>query len=460
MVGSMSNHIDFQPLDALIQAAMARLQVPGAAVGVINGDQIHTAGFGVTNINHPLLIDADTLFQVGSITKTFTGTAAMRLVEIGKLDLDTPLRAYLPGLELADETTAARVTMRHLLTHTPGWQTDYFFDPGSNDDALAQYIAGMKSLPQITPVGEVWAYNSPGINLAGRVIEVLSGKIYEKAIHDLVLAPLGMHRSFFFAEDVITHRVAAGHYLRGEAGLQVNPAWAIPRSMHPSGGLVTTVNDMLHYLRFHLGLGSQMENAPLLSPASLTLMQSPLVKAGGKADACGLNWMLKELRGGRLVRHGGGTSGQWSECLMVPELSFALLLLTNAEAGDILNNEVSRWALQHFTQLEEATLDIYTPSEQTLIAYSGFYDTAFATVDLKVQHGELVAQVTYKCGFPTPDAPPPPKVPPVRCAFYKDDRMVVIDAPLQGYRGEFIAATGGGPAWLRFNGRLYVRQNK
>jgi hypothetical protein len=145
---------------------------------------------------------------------------------------------------------------------------------------------------------------------------------------------------------------------------------------------------------------------------------------------------------------------------MVPELGFALLLLTNAEAGDILNNEVSRWALQHYVHLEEPPLDFCAPPEATLIAYRGFYDTAFATVDLKVQHGELVAQVTYKSGFPTPDAPPPPKVPPVRCAFYKDDRMVVIDAPLQGYRGEFITASGGSPTWLRFNGRLYVRKNK
>jgi CubicO group peptidase (beta-lactamase class C family) len=105
--------------------AMQRLRVPGVAVGVLHNGQEHVAGFGVTSVEHPLPVNADTLFQIGSITKTFVGTAAMRLVEMGKLGLDVPVRAYLPDLRLASEQVASKVTLRHLFTHTGGWVGDY-----------------------------------------------------------------------------------------------------------------------------------------------------------------------------------------------------------------------------------------------------------------------------------------------------------------------------------------------
>ena len=107
---------------------MEETQTPGVAVGLLHEGEEHVAGFGVTSLENPLEVTPDTLFQIGSITKTFTGTAAMRLVERGELDLDAPVRTYLPGLKLSDEDVAARVTMRHLLTHTGGWIGDYFDD--------------------------------------------------------------------------------------------------------------------------------------------------------------------------------------------------------------------------------------------------------------------------------------------------------------------------------------------
>ncbi len=444
---------DFALFDEALAAAMERLGVPGAAAGLIYGGSEHVVGLGVTSIEHPLPVDGDTLFQVGSITKTVTGTAVMRLVELGLLELDAPVRTYLPELRLADEGTVARLTLRHLLTHTAGWQSDYFYNAGSDADALARYVARMSELPQLTPVGTVWAYNSPGLSLAGRVIEVVTGQSYEAAIRELVLAPLGMARSCFTAEEAITHRVVAGHYARGGEALAVVHAWAIPRALRPSGGLVTTVHDMLRYLRLHLGGGPR-----LLAPESLALMQAAQVQAGGKADACGLTWMLKDLDGGRIVRHGGGTSGQWSECLLAPERGFGLILLTNAEAGEALNDETSRWALRRYLGMEEPALTPLSLPESELAAYAGRYEAAFATVDLSVHDGELIAQVTYRSGFPTKDSPPPPLVPPVRCTFYRPDRMVVTEPPLQGYRGEFLRGVQGEVEWMRFNGRIYVKR--
>ena len=107
-----------------VRAAMEETQTPGVAVGLLQDGTEEAAGFGITSTENPLEVTPDTLFQIGSITKTFTGTAAMRLVEEGKLDLDAPVREYLSGLKLSDESVAERVTTRHLLTHTGGWIGD------------------------------------------------------------------------------------------------------------------------------------------------------------------------------------------------------------------------------------------------------------------------------------------------------------------------------------------------
>ena len=120
----------FRDLDERIEAAMARYHVPGVAVGVFWQGREHLKGFGVTNIDHPLPVDAETLFRIGSTTKTFTATAMMCLVEQGKVDLAAPARRYLPDLELADEAAAASVTVRQLLNHSAGWMGDDYGDFG------------------------------------------------------------------------------------------------------------------------------------------------------------------------------------------------------------------------------------------------------------------------------------------------------------------------------------------
>ena len=234
----------FAELGRRVTAGMERLRVPGVAVGVLYDGHEYTAGFGVTSLENPLPVTDTTLFQIGSTSKTITATAAMRLVERGKLDLDTPIRAYLPDLRLRDESVAANVTLKHLFTHTGGWVGDYFDDMGWGDDALAKIVAKMADLPQIMPLGAVWSYNNSGFYIAGRVIEVVTGQPFETVVHDLVLAPLGMNQSLFFAHDVITHRFAVGHQLRDDQVVVARP-WALPRTAHPAGGISSTVRDQL-----------------------------------------------------------------------------------------------------------------------------------------------------------------------------------------------------------------------
>src|SRR4051794_35077521 len=166
-----------------------RLEVPGVAAGVlVDGDEEH-AFHGVTSVENPLPVDGSTLFQFGSTGKTYTATAMLRLVEQGRVDLDAPVRTYVPELRLKDEDVAAKVTVLQLFNHTAGWQGDLMDSTGEGDDALEKYVAKMADLEQTTPLGATVSYNNASLSLAGRIIEKLTGTTYEQAIRDLLFHP-------------------------------------------------------------------------------------------------------------------------------------------------------------------------------------------------------------------------------------------------------------------------------
>src|SRR5262245_43338761 len=130
-VTPVSTETHFQKLSAQIKQDMQRLQIPGVAAAVWHEGQEHSDGFGVTSVENPLPVTADALLQVGSISKTFTGTMLMHLAEKGKVKLDAPVKRYLKDLKLRDKDVEKRVTIRHLLTHMGGWVGDYFNDFGT-----------------------------------------------------------------------------------------------------------------------------------------------------------------------------------------------------------------------------------------------------------------------------------------------------------------------------------------
>jgi len=146
-------------------------EVPGVAAGIFLAGEEHYAFHGVTSVENPLPVGESTLFGIGSTGKTFTATAIMRLVEEGRVDLNAPVRKYIPELKLKDEKVAREVTVLHLLNHTAGWQGDFFADTGQGDDALARFVERMSELEQEAPLGSAMSYNNASLSLAGRVIE-------------------------------------------------------------------------------------------------------------------------------------------------------------------------------------------------------------------------------------------------------------------------------------------------
>src|SRR5262245_21830579 len=249
---NMSN----RTLSDFVAATARGFAIPGVAVGVwASGRELH-ACHGVTSLANPLPVDPDTLFVLGSVTKTCTATALTRLVAQGRVALDAPVRRYVPELRLADEPAAATVTVLNLLNHTAGLDWGLIADTGEGDDALASYVARMAELRLIAPPGTRASYSQAGYNLAGRIVEKVTGLPFERAVASLVLDPVGMAHSFFARDDVMTRRYAVGHN-RGEDGaLSIARLWRRSRGDNPGGGLASSVADQLRWARFHLGDGA------------------------------------------------------------------------------------------------------------------------------------------------------------------------------------------------------------
>lgn len=444
-------------LREFVKEAMTHYHVPGVAVGVLHDGAIEAAGFGVTNVDHPLEVNARTLFQIGSTSKTFCGTAAMRLVEQGKLDLDAPLRTYLPDLTLRDADVAAQVTMRHALGHAGGWVGDYFEDLSDGDDALARYVAKMAELPQQAPMKTIYSYNNAGFGLAGRVIEVVTGQPYETALQNLVLDPLGLTHTYFFAKNVITDRFAVGHINVNGTTPVVARDWQLPRTANAAGGLISDVGDQLAYARFHMGDGMAADGTRVLSAAGLAEMQRPWFTKGHEGEM-GVTWHIEQVGGVRIVRHGGATVGQMSAFQMAPDRQFAITVLTNANRGVELHGAVVRWALQQYLGVAAPEPAQIPMAADALAPYAGRYAAALNEVVLTVGGDTLMMQHLPKAGLSKQatemSLPPPPS----RLTFIGDDYVMALDEPFTGNRGEFLRGPDGAIVWLRMGGRIAKRQ--
>ncbi|MFI6600196.1 serine hydrolase domain-containing protein [Nonomuraea sp. NPDC050536] len=367
---------DLNHLQSLLDNEAESLHVPGAAVGVLFDGAEHVLTTGVTSVDAPAPVTGDTLFQIGSTTKTVTATAIMHLVERGRLDLDGRVRQYLPGFRLADEQAADRLTVRHLLTHTGGFLGD--IDDGDSWDtsALAASIRTYDRLPQLFPPGALASYNNAGFRLLGRIIEVVYGEPYESAVRRIVLEPLGMNDSFFFPWEVATRPHAVGHAVR-EEGPQVAHTWGLFREGMAEGGLVSSVRDQLRYAAFHLGAGGEEP----VGAATRELMQRQHVEVGVPWTGIGLPWLLEEQAGVRLVSHGGNIGNlQLSTFVLAPEHGFAVTTLTNSAPGKVLAKLVTDWCLEHLLDAkpQPVRLTLRDPAPE----YAGSYDAGQWTFEV------------------------------------------------------------------------------
>ena len=326
-------------LQARLEAVITEKKVPGAVLGVLDGDGVSVYAAGLTNKNTGVDVTTDTLFQIGSITKVWTATLVMRLVDEGLLDLDEPVVTYLPELRFADADVTVKVTLRHLLSHSSGIGGDHILDTGRGDDNLERYVATCAELGQEHELGATMSYCNTGYSLTGRVIEKVTGKTWDQVLRERLIVPLGVTHTNTLPEEAILFRVAAGHVkLPGQDDEQVTPMWVLPRSAGPAGLINSTAADLLTFVRLHLGGGTAADGTQLLPPARVEQMQEAQVDVPDRytlGDRWGLGWILFDWGGRSVYGHDGTTVGQRAYLRVGPAARLAVgLLTTGGEAAD------------------------------------------------------------------------------------------------------------------------------
>jgi CubicO group peptidase (beta-lactamase class C family) len=202
---------DQQHWQERLAALAEKHDVVGATFAVAQGEESLTAATGVLNIRTKAPATPDSVFQIGSISKVFTATLVMQLVDEGLVELDAPVVTYLPDFRVRDEKVSRTVTVRHLLTHTSGIDGDLFLDTGRGDDAVEKYVAAMADLGQNQPIGATMSYCNSGYTVLGRLVEVLRNATWDAVLHERLLAPLGLVSAGTLPEEALLYGAATGH---------------------------------------------------------------------------------------------------------------------------------------------------------------------------------------------------------------------------------------------------------
>lgn len=217
------------------------------------------------------------------MSKSFTSLAVMQLVEAGKVELDAPVQRYLPWFHVADPTASARITVRQLLNHTSGIpanseneQKEGFLSTGN--ETLEQYVRGLKTLALDRPVGTSFEYANTNYSVLGLIVQTVSGQSYETYIQQHIFAPLQMSHSFASEHDAGRDGLAQGYQVW--FGFPVPTAQTYPRDLLPAGFLISTAEDMAHYLIAQMN-GGQFEHTAVLSPAGIAALHAPTTHRGG-----------------------------------------------------------------------------------------------------------------------------------------------------------------------------------
>jgi CubicO group peptidase (beta-lactamase class C family) len=377
--------------------------IPGAALAVWADGRQSVAAHGVLNAATEVAATPDSLFQIGSITKLWTATMIMQLIDEGQLSLDTTVGQAVPGVRLGPDATKtedaeaegaeAEITIRHLLTHTSGIDGDIFADTGRGADCLERYTADLAEVARIFPPGAAYSYCNSGFVLLGRIIEVLDGREWDESLRERLIRPLGLARTFTLPEEAISHRVATGHRERPHHDQPVS-VWGLPRSIGPAGNITASAADVLAFARMHLDGGLSPDGTRLLSAASVAAMQQPQIELpglGDRADAVGLAWRLNRWSGGRVIGHDGGTIGQSAFLRADPRSGVAACLLTNSPEADGLFRRLFSEIFEDYagTTMPAGPKPVAGPPAADLRRHEGRYERISRRHDVSVRDGRL-----------------------------------------------------------------------
>lgn len=355
-------------LDELLGKQMEENHIAGAAVSVVKDGKLFFAkGYGYADLENKIPVDPEqTVFRIGSAGKLFTWTAVMQLVEQGKLDLDADINTYL-DFHIPD-TYPQPITLKHLLTHTAGFEDLFFETLTLNTDELkpvGEWLA--THIPaRVRPPGDCAAYSNYGAQLAGYIVARMSGQTYEQYIQEQILDPLGMKHStalWMMPPDLRAHESAG--YLYADGVFQPAPNendYSGQSAMAPAGAHGSSVTDMARFMIAYLQGGrysdATLTDVRILNEATTQQIQSTLYTPDPRLMGTAYGFFDFSDNGQRTLGHSGATLGFNTLLLILPDQNLGIFVAYNAEdVGDLTR--------QHFG-FQRAFFDHYYPAPAVL----------------------------------------------------------------------------------------------
>jgi CubicO group peptidase (beta-lactamase class C family) len=322
-------------IDAYIQSRMQIANIPGLALGVVYGDEVvYLRGYGIAAPDGRA-VTPQTPFILGSTSKSFTALAVMQLVEAGKIDLDAPVTTYLPWFRTNDAASSGQITVRNLLNQNSGLP-DYqgrrgIADNDQSDVALENGIRDLSGVQLSQPVGQSYEYANDNYNLLGLIIQAVSGISYEEYVRSAIYAPLEMSHSAAALSDPAAIDIATGYRTWFFWPVEFDAPY--PRRMTPSGFLMSSAEDMTHYLIAQLN-GGTYGNNQLLSTQGIDTLHAPGARISS-LSSYGMGWIIQGQPGSTRIWHNGDVSNFHSNLLLLPDQHIGIVVLVNI--GSFLN---------------------------------------------------------------------------------------------------------------------------
>ena len=314
-----------EKIDAFVTEEMRRHKLPGLALALVEGDRvIFMKGYGKADPTGRL-VTPQTPFLLASVSKPLTAAAIMQLVDAGKVELDAPVQRYLPEFQMADPVGSAQITIRHLLLHTSGLPVTAC-DTRSNAQTLSEYVDELQMVEIDAPIGARHSYCSGNYNILGRVIEKVSGQSFGDYMEANVFMPLGMRNSFTSEKEAQAAGMAQGYQFL--YGISVPAHYAYNPSQLPSGAMISSAEDMSHFLISQLN-GGRYGDTHLLAADSVASMQVPGT-GRGREGGYGFGWVIAPVGDVPSVWHDGVNNSYHSLLLMQPQSGQGVVLLMNS----------------------------------------------------------------------------------------------------------------------------------
>jgi len=328
---------DFATIDAYIEAQMNEARIPGVALAIVQGDEIaYLNGYGTADPSGRA-VTPQTPFMIASTIKAFTALSIMQLVEAGQVELDAPVRRYVPWFRVADEEASATLTVRHLLNHTSGLSAaagnELPVSAEMSEMSLENRVRRLSTAHLNRPVGARFEYCSANYDTLGLIVQAVSGQSYEAYVQEHIFTPLDMRQTFTSLAEADQHGLATGY--RSWFGLPVPFDAPRPRAYVPSGWAASSsAEDLAHFAIAALN-GGRYGNASILSPESLAAMHQPAVRSYSATQFYGLGWNITPVSGVPTVGASGDAPNFQSRILLAPEQHLGIVNLMNVDSVNV-----------------------------------------------------------------------------------------------------------------------------